>query len=132
MKSRRIQRTRAKGARLPENTVCVTRPGKWGNPFPVTETRTQADSVRSFETALCNGELAFTVGDVRRELAGKNLACWCNPGTPCHGDVLLRLANDSEPLPVEMLLTDAKRRITIQEHADFRKSLATQPEGDEL
>jgi hypothetical protein len=27
------------------------------------------------------------------ELAGKNLACWCKPGEPCHADVLLDLAN---------------------------------------
>ena len=27
------------------------------------------------------------------ELAGKNLACWCKPGAPCHADVLLELAN---------------------------------------
>ena len=26
-------------------------------------------------------------------LRGKNLACWCRPGTPCHADVLLELAN---------------------------------------
>ena len=27
------------------------------------------------------------------ELQGKNLACWCKPGAPCHADVLLELAN---------------------------------------
>lgn len=27
------------------------------------------------------------------ELRGKNLACWCKPGAPCHADVLLELAN---------------------------------------
>jgi hypothetical protein len=26
-------------------------------------------------------------------LRGKNLACWCRPGDPCHADVLLELAN---------------------------------------
>jgi len=26
-------------------------------------------------------------------LSGKNLACYCRPGTPCHADVLLGLAN---------------------------------------
>ncbi len=30
---RRVQISRKKGARLPENTVVVSRPGKWGNPF---------------------------------------------------------------------------------------------------
>ena len=29
----RIQRTRAKGDRLPPGTLCVTRPGRMGNPF---------------------------------------------------------------------------------------------------
>lgn len=27
------------------------------------------------------------------ELKGKNLACWCAPGAPCHADVLLDIAN---------------------------------------
>ncbi len=26
------------------------------------------------------------------ELRGKNLACWCPPGSPCHADVLMKLA----------------------------------------
>jgi hypothetical protein len=30
---------------------------------------------------------------IRAELAGRNLACWCPVGTPCHRDVLLRRAN---------------------------------------
>lgn len=34
-----------------------------------------------------------TADDVRRELAGKDLACWCPVGQPCHGDVLLEVAN---------------------------------------
>jgi len=29
----RIQRRRVKGWKMPPNTVSVTRPGKWGNPF---------------------------------------------------------------------------------------------------
>ena len=29
------------------------------------------------------------------ELRGKNLACWCKAGTPCHADVLLKLANQA-------------------------------------
>ena len=31
----RIQRKRTKGWKMPENTVSVCRPGKWGNPFRV-------------------------------------------------------------------------------------------------
>ena len=33
----RIQLRRTKGWRMPENTVRVTRPSKWGNPFVVSE-----------------------------------------------------------------------------------------------
>ena len=29
----------------------------------------------------------------RRELAGKDLACWCDPDELCHADVLLEVAN---------------------------------------
>lgn len=28
-------------------------------------------------------------------LRGKDLACWCPPGQPCHADVLLRIANEA-------------------------------------
>lgn len=34
-----------------------------------------------------------TVDDVRKELEGKDLACWCKPEDPCHADVLLEIAN---------------------------------------
>ena len=37
--------------------------------------------------------LTATVDDIRRELAGKDLVCWCNPFDPCHADTLLDLAN---------------------------------------
>ncbi len=33
---------------------------------------------------------------VRMELAGRNLACWCAIGDPCHGDVLLEVANSDQ------------------------------------
>lgn len=36
-----------------------------------------------------------TAEDVRRELAGHNLACWCPLDRPCHADVLLAVANPS-------------------------------------
>ena len=36
---------------------------------------------------------AFSIADVQRELAGKDLACWCPLGELCHADVLLELAN---------------------------------------
>jgi hypothetical protein len=41
-------------------------------------------------------EHLWRIGQHVHELRGKNLACWCKPGEPCHADVLLELAN-SEP-----------------------------------
>jgi hypothetical protein len=32
--------------------------------------------------------------DMVGQLRGKNLACWCKLGDPCHADVLLELANE--------------------------------------
>ena len=31
---------------------------------------------------------------IRAALAGRNLACWCRDGSPCHVDTLLVLANE--------------------------------------
>jgi hypothetical protein len=39
------------------------------------------------------GRLVVTVDDVRRELAGRDLCCWCAPELACHADVLLEVAN---------------------------------------
>ncbi|MFI7446038.1 DUF4326 domain-containing protein [Nonomuraea sp. NPDC049714] len=36
------------------------------------------------------------VEQARRELAGKDLACWCRPGDPCHGDVWLDVLDEVE------------------------------------
>ncbi|WP_440640244.1 DUF4326 domain-containing protein [Bradyrhizobium sp. PUT101] len=100
----RIQRQRTKGSRMPPNTVSVTRPGKWGNPFvcgPAFESEmvkipevTPADAVALYRTYL-ERSLAdhASTRAALAELRGKNLACWCKPGAPCHADVLLELAN---------------------------------------
>jgi hypothetical protein len=45
---------------------------------------------------LMRGQLT-TLADVRRELRGKNLACWCSLSEPCHAEVLLKLANAEAP-----------------------------------
>jgi hypothetical protein len=46
-----------------------------------------------FRRDLTAGVLSFTVDDVRRELNGRDLICWCKAGAPCHADVLLAIAN---------------------------------------
>jgi hypothetical protein len=37
--------------------------------------------------------LKATLDDIRAELAGHDLMCWCPDWQPCHADVLLELAN---------------------------------------
>lgn len=107
----RIQRSRKRGSKLPPNTVCVTRPGRWGNPFKVGE------AVRIDIEGIVVGyipqkpmqcvNLFRAYADWRLEnepdwlapLRGRNLACWCpviKDGcyVQCHADVLLALANN--------------------------------------
>lgn len=88
---RRIQLRRRNGWRKPPGVVVVARPSRWGNPFPIDAHHSRADVVARFERALLAGELTVTVDDVR-ELAGKDLACWCPLDGPCHADVLLEIA----------------------------------------
>ncbi len=129
---KRIQRKRTKGWKMPENTVYVGRPTKWGNPFYfnfspstgqwrcmfeervivvcLTKLEAQEYAVKYFEqwfsneiaepgTTLHNFRndsswIGFSLATiVKRHLRGKDLACWCKEGEPCHADVLLRLAN---------------------------------------
>ena len=87
----RIQRKRTKGWRMPPNTVSVTRPGKWGNPFKVTETMTPQMAKDAFKVHVeTNPDLK---AEIKRELKGKNVACFCKIENPCHGDDLLDIAN---------------------------------------
>lgn len=111
---RRIQLSRAKGWRMPENTVKVDRSTPWGNPCIVGTHGTREECVRWFEFAMAG---CFVMGHKVNEdgtwlssqlmayrkklnqnkhrLRGKNLACWCPLDKPCHADVLLRIANDA-------------------------------------
>lgn len=91
-KPRRLKLSRQKSARLPKGAVVVARPTKWGNPYrPDKMTRTRA--VASYRRDLLAGKLKVSVEDARRELAGRNLACWCSLDGPCHADVLIEIAN---------------------------------------
>jgi Domain of unknown function (DUF4326) len=101
MKPQRIQLKRTKGWRMPANTVKVTRPGPFGNPFKVgmLGVTCNADAVEKFRKMLERADLNdgmyfhFTPLRIGAYLRGKNLACWCKLGDPCHADVLLEIAN---------------------------------------
>ena len=112
MKPQRIQLRRTKGWRMPPNTVKVDRSTRWGNPFHVGDPvcldgisvdyhLTAEQAVREFRLWVTGGQSLPvyrrrppTTDEIRRGLRGKNLACWCAPGQPCHATVLLEIAND--------------------------------------
>ena len=99
---------------MPPNTVKVSRPGIWGNPFVHSDA---AEAVAAYRRLIGRGEKSFDMGpdglqfakgahrhtlhwafaewveENIESLRGKNLACWCKLGSPCHADILLELAN---------------------------------------
>lgn len=91
--------------------VMVSRPTRWGNPCRVGMFKgySLADAVRDYERwigrepSVRSFDHAFgkppSCEEIRRELAGKNLACWCPLEGPCHRNVLLRIANQAANRP---------------------------------
>lgn len=120
----RVQLSRAKGWKMPPNTVKVDRGTAYGNPWFVGAGRVKlqcgdivsigptltADGAVDRYRRWLGGELGSGIAEMVRHplfdmvlcpghppdispLRGKNLACWCRMGAPCHADVLLDLAN---------------------------------------
>lgn len=117
----RVQRKRTKGWTVPAGAVYVGRGrgayGRWGNPTKVVYRKDTggwhtehdngagvgvwptADGARQFAVQAYRAHLTAhpeLVEAARRELAGRDLMCWCpipEPGKPdhCHGAVLLEL-----------------------------------------
>ena len=107
-------------AEYPE-AVIIARPSRWGNPFAVRASKSDPEHERDvrrimqeqYRIWLDGGEPSVpaaaadllsldaaaahsappSVHEIREELAGHDLACWCPLGMPCHGDVLLEIAN---------------------------------------
>lgn len=104
----RIQRKRTKGWTMPLGAVYVGRPSVFGNPFKIGEINTDTGEAVTPEKCLEYFEFYLTrkykgpeLDEFLAPLRGKDLACWCKvpePGnpSPCHADVLLRLANPPE------------------------------------
>jgi hypothetical protein len=69
--------------------VYIGRPSKWGNPYSIGKDGNRTEVIEKFR--------AYILGrpDLLRDLPdlkGLRLGCWCSP-RPCHGDVLMELAN---------------------------------------
>ena len=108
---RRIRLRRTRGWRKPAGAVVVSRPTRFGNPRPMTDT---VDPAAWFAAAIERRRLhdlppehpmaTYPSDDeIAAALAGKDLACWCRLDRPCHADVLLQIANRK---PAEV--TDAR------------------------
>ena len=106
----RIQRRRTKGFRLPPGTLCVTRPGPWGNPFNWREIQAeQGVGARYAKTIALDMFRGFVMepwrapDDRKRNALSwiiqhipdlaeyDRIACTCREDEECHGDVLLAL-----------------------------------------
>jgi hypothetical protein len=82
---------------VPSGTVYIGRQmrflrlprSKWANPFKIGRNGTRAEVIGKYrDHLLFRPELMAALPELR----GKDLACWCSP-EPCHGEVLLELAN---------------------------------------
>ena len=96
---------------MPEGAVYVGRPTNWGNPFAVGQPVPAeyggyvvidvTDAVALYRMWLRrHPEL---VEAARRDLAGRDLACWCSledrwplGPAPCHANVLIEIANSAD------------------------------------
>ena len=91
----RVTLSRKAGWTLPPNTMKVDRSTPYGNPFKL------GDNVDGFplETIeeVVDAYRQWAKGRIHlpnwQKLKGRNLACWCKPGEPCHADVLMTLVN---------------------------------------
>jgi hypothetical protein len=91
--AKRIQRKRTKGWRMPEGVVYVGRPSKWGNPLPMSRYVDAQTCIDDYKTLVYVEKPESFRDSIRKELIGKDLACWCSLSSPCHGDILLEIAN---------------------------------------
>lgn len=87
---------------MPAGARYVGRGTRWGNgwkigdPHPDTGApMTRADVVAEYRKGI-EAASEETREWIRRELGGRDLACWCPEGKACHGDVLLEFANPRE------------------------------------
>jgi len=88
---------------MPPNTIYVGRGSKWGNPHKVgvSLARNQDGTYRYMNADdavdAYRETIMFWIDKEPKkynidELRGKDLACWCPLGQPCHADVLLEIA----------------------------------------
>lgn len=76
---------------IPEDAVYIGRPSIFGNPFVIGVDGNRNEVIEKYRR-----HIALNIGlrkQIMTELKDKDLVCWCSP-KPCHGDVLLEIANE--------------------------------------
>ena len=86
--------------------IYIGRPSPWGNPFSHITRDTlarwvcasRAEAIVAFEewARYDPDPAAVWVRAHVRELKGKVLGCWCAPVMACHGEVLVRMAEEGD------------------------------------
>lgn len=74
----------------PPDAVYVGRPSKFGNPFVVGKDGERGECVKKFALWVVNRPMLLE--QIKDELRGKDLICWCKPRA-CHADILMEIAN---------------------------------------
>lgn len=75
---------------LPPGAVYVGRPSRWGNPFTLQSHGTRAAAIEAHRVWL--PDQRGLLADIRQELRGHALVCWCAPKA-CHAETLMLAAN---------------------------------------
>jgi hypothetical protein len=96
--------------------VVVSRPAKWSNPWRIGAEEDghvidRTEAIARYRTYIRNKK-----SEIRRELRGKNLACWCEIGVACHADFLLKIANAPERKRKSVVA--AKQKPNQNQHRD--------------
>jgi hypothetical protein len=79
---------------MPENTVYVGRPSKWGNPYKIGDEFTTIQDILGLYERWLKSKLKEDL-QFLDSLKGHDLACWCPLDKPCHADVLLKLLEET-------------------------------------
>lgn len=61
--------------------------------YEIRRVRDAADAVALFRPYVAFHDDTYPPEVIRRDLGGRDLACFCKVGDPCHGDEWIRLAN---------------------------------------
>ncbi|MGZ3610602.1 MAG: DUF4326 domain-containing protein [Ktedonobacteraceae bacterium] len=91
----RLQRSRQYKMVSPNGLpiVYVGRPTKWGNAYYIGVDGNWDQVLKKYRGYL--EASSGLVNEAKKELRGKNLACWCKPTEDCHADILLEIANEA-------------------------------------